>query len=407
MKAVLDVDTGVWARLLPTGDPSSPNMFPEPRIGAASLAFNTALVGLDRSSASDTIIFGGQDSTGRYLNDIWILRAYNSTITHSGEKWPGFGDGEVQAGTTASGAGVTVSYLTQCAQNLVASSSSSTSVSGSPSGQNHQPNPTGVQTPQGTLRSEFDTSILHKTLSPISLAIAFVSIILIRLSFPAISANPSSMEHRLGTLYLGIIIGIIAYAVGIVGFVIALTSTKSITSSGGSFFRTSHGRAGLIFFLLFYAVTPLFFIFPWFRARISRGILYSNPHDSSQDSGAILGEKIGVNETQRVASPSQSAPEIHSLESSLPSRRQRTNSGPGLFPRWQDRNSSESSPPVTKGFEVVNRPRRSSTNNRSREIVRSLNELSWLERRRSVGVVVSSEKYGLYNCMLTSAHRLI
>lgn len=390
-KAVLDVDTGVWARLLPTGDPSSPDKFPAPRTGAASFAFNTALVGPDRSSSSDIIIFGGQDVNGHYLNDLWVLRAYNSTITQSGQKWPGFGDGNVQAGVGASGAGVSVNYLSQCANNLSPSSSTSMGTTTTTASTGNKPQSTGGQT--AVSLPQFDTSIVHKALSPISLAITFVSVILIRLSLPAINTSPTSVENRMGLLYLGIIIGIIAYAVGIVGFVVALTSTKSVISSEGSFFRTPHGRGGFVLFLLLYAAIPSLFIFQWFRSKMNRGFLYFYPHDSSnklsQDSGAVLGEKPAVNETHRSASPAQSAPEIHSLESPLPSKRQRTLSGPGLFPRWQDRSSSESSPAVSKGFEVVNRPRKSSTNNRPREIVRSLNDLTWLERRRSVGVVVS------------------
>ncbi|GJJ07332.1 hypothetical protein Clacol_001533 [Clathrus columnatus] len=399
--AVLDVDTGVWARVLPTGDPSSPNMFPEPRVGAAALAFNTALVGPDRASASDIIIFGGQDAaTGQYLNDLWILRAYNSTITQSGEKWPGFGDGKVQSGIAATGAGVTINYLTQCAQSLSTTPSTSTSTSSS-SGQN--PQTTGGKTMAPS--REFNTSVAHKILSPASLAIAYVPIVLIRLFLPAVNTGSSSTAHRTSILYVGVIIGIIAYAAGVAGFIIALTTTTSTTFREGSFLRTPHGRGGFILFLLFYAIVPSLFIVPWIRARMNRGLLYSSPQNSSnklsQDSGAVLGEKLGVNETQRAASPAQSAPETHSIETSPPTKRQRTTSGPGLFPRWSEQSSESVSPPVNKGFEVVNRPRRLSTNNRPKEVVRSLNDLSWLERRRSVGVVADLD-YALAHLGQTS-----
>ena len=68
-------------------------------------------------AASDTIIFGGRDVNGTYLSDVWILRAYNATLTKTNATWSGF-QGSLQSGADANGQGVTVQYLSQCAAGL-------------------------------------------------------------------------------------------------------------------------------------------------------------------------------------------------------------------------------------------------------------------------------------------------
>ena len=107
---MLNVQTGAWARVLPAGDPGTTGTpaFPSPREGAAVFSFTSALVGSDRSTATDTIVFGGRDENNNYLSELWILRAYNGVIQSSGEHWSGYGDGKLTTGTNATGAGVTI-----------------------------------------------------------------------------------------------------------------------------------------------------------------------------------------------------------------------------------------------------------------------------------------------------------
>jgi hypothetical protein len=120
---VLNVDQGVWSRVLPACDPgngtntgigigTAPLGQPEcpvPREGAAVVSSRTNLI-TGALDASDTIVFGGRDRNGTYLNDVWLLRATNATITRSNQTdWgAGYGNGVLQSGRFQNGQGVTV-----------------------------------------------------------------------------------------------------------------------------------------------------------------------------------------------------------------------------------------------------------------------------------------------------------
>lgn len=58
VKAVLDVNTGTWARILPSGDPGKDGSetFPTPRDGAAVVGYSLALVGGSRATSSDYLV---------------------------------------------------------------------------------------------------------------------------------------------------------------------------------------------------------------------------------------------------------------------------------------------------------------------------------------------------------------
>ena len=145
---VLTLHTGDWARVLPSGDPSSSDgkpKFPVPRQGAAALAWNGPLVGSTSLPVTDTIIFGGSDVNGTYLSDVWLLRAYNGAVTSSNQKWSGYGSGSLTTGISADGQGVTVQYLSECATFLGTSTPSSTAATGSTtSGAGSNPSSTGT-----------------------------------------------------------------------------------------------------------------------------------------------------------------------------------------------------------------------------------------------------------------------
>lgn len=418
VKAVLDVSAGTWARVLPAGDPGSGSpTFPTPREGAAALSFPSALVGGSMVPASDTIVFGGRDAQGSYLNEVWILRAYNGTITQSGSKWPGFGNGQLETGVSASGAGVSIQYQSQCAQSLNPTSTSS-STSGTTTGVG-SPSQTG--SPGPSKLSTFNVSNGHKILSPVSLALALAVIIIARLASPAVD-NSISTEYHPVLLYVTAFAGMVAYAAGIAGFAISLTSTTRSSptfqrrdgTSPDVFLKTVHGQAGLALFIGLYGLVPILTLSLWVARRITCIPPVSQVYDDAQgksshdqDSGPLTGEKDPAT-ARRPASPAQSAPEVPSTtSSSVRDRRLRTQSVPGLFPGWtRDKESSENSEagPSTssKGFEVVNRPRRASggmvlypprdfTHRPRVDLIRSLGDISWLERRRSVGVVVSKD----------------
>lgn len=58
VQAILDINTGTWTRILPSGDPdASGNVhFPGPRAGASVLSYQSGLVGSSRNSSADTLV---------------------------------------------------------------------------------------------------------------------------------------------------------------------------------------------------------------------------------------------------------------------------------------------------------------------------------------------------------------
>ncbi|KIJ56497.1 hypothetical protein M422DRAFT_22661 [Sphaerobolus stellatus SS14] len=410
--AVLDVDGGTWARVLPAGDPSSPSPFPSPREGAAALSIPNALIGSNRSVGSDIIVFGGRDANGNYLNDLWILRAYNGTINHSGGSWAGFGDGQLQSGADASGAGVTVDYLSQCAVKIMPNSSSTSTSTSTTKSSTSTPKSSPTSTNPGSGPSsvsdvaQFDVSVTHKVLPPVSIATLLGAVVLLRYSLPSSSAPSSS---QVASWYIAISVLFAAYAVGVAGFAISFTSLshpestlkRRESTSSIPFLPTGHARAGFALFILLYGVFTVLAVGTWLRRRLKQINHPENLTDEKEpmDGGLGIHEKpLSPGTTpgdERPPSPSQSAPEMHSRDSSLPSGRARTFSGPGILPGWRKQRisaseGSDQAPSAYKGFEVTNRPRRVSAAGAlhpARDLLRSLNDLSWLERRRSVGAV--------------------
>ncbi|KIJ70578.1 hypothetical protein HYDPIDRAFT_77775, partial [Hydnomerulius pinastri MD-312] len=166
--AVLDIETGTWSRVLPAGDPGTTGVpaYPSAREGAVAYSFAEALVGEDRSIGADTIVFGGEDEHGNYLNEVWILRAYNGTISSTNASWDG-PTGQLQTGINANGAGVTIQYMTQCAAQLMAPPTT-TSMGGGPTGTA----PTSYQSFEA-----YDVSLVHKLFAPLSIALILPAIL--------------------------------------------------------------------------------------------------------------------------------------------------------------------------------------------------------------------------------------
>lgn len=55
---MLDINTGSWTRVLPSGDPGAAGkpVWPTPREGSAAFSHNKGLVGQSRDAVSDTIV---------------------------------------------------------------------------------------------------------------------------------------------------------------------------------------------------------------------------------------------------------------------------------------------------------------------------------------------------------------
>jgi hypothetical protein len=400
VQAILDINAGTWSRILPSGDPgTSGNVaFPSPREGAAVLSFPTNLVGNTKTTASDTIVFGGRDATSKYLSEVWLLRAYNGAVTSSNQKWSGFGDGKLQTGVNANGAGVVMQYMTGCASAIAAPSSSTSSPTSGPSPSATQP---------GTQSSDqlYDISTTHKILAPLSIGLLLPAIILLRLASP--SSGPSHpKEHNIAPSYISAFIGIGAYGVGITGLVSSFTTIRSTPSiqrrsSSNLTLRTGHGVAGLALFICLYGLVPFLYLLRACRRPLHRRWTKDKPELSqARDNSTDTREKLALPNADS-ASVTQSAG-IPTPPAS-PRRRVPSWGGYSLWqgsraqePRASSDTESNASLPATqpRAFEVVNRPqrtRRASTNGpnlRGSSAQRTLVDLGWLERRRSLNAVV-------------------
>ena len=421
---VLDINGGSWARVLPSGDPGSTGAvtYPQPRSGAASISFPSGLVGSSRGLYSDTIIFGGKDGSGQYLSDMWVLRAYGASVTQSGQQWSGFGGGNLQTGVNANGAGVSVQYISTCAKAIGTQKSTQTGpVHGSPT---NPPSSSSPSFPFGGRFYPYDTSFVHKSLAPISLALLFPTVIFYRLSLPPTSGPP--LQLSFGLRCASVLILIAAYGAGLAGLVSSFTSISTSGTGSGSFSRravsskailkTAHGQVGLALFVALYGLIPALFVASILRWRMfasSKDIVGKIRAERSRNDSSDTAEKLNSFRTAAdssqqgvVRTPAPPSSPEPTLTQSTPSRRQF-----GLWFRSKDVKSpsetpSESESPVQRTFEVVSRPNRTrhpsaggtptfyEHAHRSSNMPRNLSELSWLERRRSVNVMVRSQVNG-------------
>ena len=389
--------------------------YPGPRSGPAAIAYQGGLIGQSRNKSSDTIVFGGQDVNGKYLSEVWLLRAYNGVITQSGDKsWEGFGDGQLQSGSNASGTGVTNTYLGSCATQLSPDvlPPSSTSTPSSPT-------PSGNAVPV----SLYDVSVIHKTLAPISIALVLPMILAYRLSSPSLKSSAEQGHNPFSTSIL-LVSGFLIFGLGITGLVTSFTSISyrpSLVKRDRSslYLRTGHGIAGAVLSAAFYVAFPVGFLLSVFMR-----------HHSRQRNSLLRGEAEKIT----VRSPTISTVMLDGHPDHPPSthppstNHSRSHSSTGLLQFWKRsmdqgtsvdadefgaRDPPSPSPRPTKGFEVVNRPKstqRASSHSMSglldyspprpgAYIPMRLKDMSWLNRRRMVNTVVStycSWYYGVF-----------
>ena len=360
---------------------------------------------------------------------MWLLRAYGASVTQSGQQWSGFGNGNRQTGVNANGAGVSVQYITTCAKAI---GSSQSSPSGSGHGSPTEP-PSSSSTSSSARQSyPFDTSFIHKSLAPISLALLHPTVIFYRLSLPSTSGPP--LQLSFGLRWASILILIVAYGVGLAGLVYSFTSistsgtgnarlsVRSIPSN--AVLKTGHGQAGLALFIALYGLIPLLFLASYLRWRIFAsstaivGKIRERTRADSSDTAEKLNSYRTAADTNQQGAVRSSAPP--SSPGHTPSRKP-----VGLWFRSKDvkgssETASESESPVQRTFEVINRPARTRNpsasgtpifhehaHNRSSNVPRNLSELSWLERRRSVNAMVRTKVNGQGHLTEMEAHRAI
>lgn len=400
--SILDTETGTWSRVLPAGDPGTSGVptFPTPREGAVAYSFSEALVGSNRNAAADTIVFGGQDENGTYLDEVWILRAYNGVVTASNSSWGGPG-GQLETGINANGAGVTIQYMTQCASQL--ESFPTTTTSGTASA-------TATTTPMPISHSFdlYDVSFAHKLAAPLSVALLLPAILLARFALPpAKLTHPTNLKGPL--VYSALVVAVSAYGVGLAGLVTSFTSIRSTMtttkrSASSLILQTGHGIAGLILVVALYVVIPLLYLLSFFRSARRRHqketIDRPEPaasHADSVDTAEKLASNLAPQQMQYPPSPPASPrARLHSWGGSSFWLGRRSREGRASI----DSESMHSAGPQ-RAFEVVNRPariRRASINGlaypnienyqRVPAVPRSLGDIDWLDRRRSLNAVV-------------------
>ncbi|KAK0206538.1 hypothetical protein DFS33DRAFT_1420130 [Desarmillaria ectypa] len=411
--AILDVNTGSWSRVLPSGDPgnSGTQAFPSPRQGSSAFAYSQALVGGSRSNASDTIIFGGQDASGQYLSDVWILRAYSGTITSSNLQWSGYGTGALETGANASGAHVTVEYMTKCASALSAVSTSSSSSSSKPSSTSTSTSPSSPSN-SSTPLPLYDTSFYHKLFAPLSLTLFLPALLLFRTFSSSFNDDATPMKAT-SWVYLSAILIIASYGMGIAALALSFTTISMARSlakrdSSSIILKTGHGQAGLAFFIGLYGLVPILAFLSVYLRRRSGGSSGEaeiaidkdqyREHTNSEDSG----EKAATSSRDPNTSITQSA--LYSSRPGSPRPRSQSLNTSNMMrisnegrPSSASDSDSFASGGPQRGFEVVNRPTRRRKPNdswlnippadASQHAQRTLADIDWLQRRRSLNAV--------------------
>ncbi|KAJ7179146.1 hypothetical protein C8R46DRAFT_941643, partial [Mycena filopes] len=391
--AVLNIATQSWTRVLPSGDPgtSGTPSFPTPREGSVAVMSPLSLVGNSRTTSSDILVFGGRDVAGNYLSELWLLRAYNALVTPTNLKWSGFGDGQLQTGVNANGAGVENQFITSgCAAALTPSSSasspSSTSTSTSPPG-------TGGESNDPTPASSLNTSLLHKLFAPLSVALLLPAFLLFR--FTSLSFNSSSNRALPRPwFYASGLLALAGYGLGVAGIATSFTTISSSDAAQPVTLSTVHGRAGLALFICLYGLIPLLALI---HALTKKHAPLLETNDARKRADSDVTEKDRSPRSTHSPSPPASP-------------RRRTHSwGPSSWGKTRedslsiDSGSAEMGDPFNptpphRGFEVLNRPARTRRASGSRLGVplthmsqgigsHSLGDLDWLNRRRSLTAV--------------------
>lgn len=331
------------------------------------------------------------------------------SLSSSNQTWQGFGNGALQSGVDASGSGVSIQYISSCAKAVAPSATQTTSSSSSTS-QTQGPSQGSGHTGSSAIVFPFDTAVTHKALSPVSVALLLISVIVYRIS---LQSTTSSLTPKGGLILTGLSISIfvMAFAVGVAGIAAAFSTITSTSGSGtvlkrsthsGVQLKTGHGKAGLAFFVLLYGTMALVLASAMFSSKPSSK---AAPEPESTD------EKDPF---PAVTSRQSSTP--NDPDSPVGETRVRTRSWassylwPGRAGGKLGRKSSESaaeseaSAVPTRSFEVLNRggPRarrpsmpgftigNPSESGHRGALSQSLSDLNWLDRRRSVNAVVSA-----------------
>ena len=326
---------------------------------------------------------------------MWLLRGYAGSVTSTNQKWTGFGNGKLQTGVNADGSGVRVTFMTECASLL---SNSTTSNSTSNSTSNPTPNPTGPTKSTPFLLNVYNTSLLHKLLAPLSLVIFFPILLFFRWINTAVKVELTPERRVFMAVFVTLAFG--AYGVGLAGLVLSFTTISNKLSTQNLHLKTTHGIAGLSFFLVLYGLVPFLYL-------AASALFGPHPSVSDQSQSRTTPNSIEINEKSD-ALPLQSSlsPSVHNTSppSSPRPRSVSWDAFNALRPSTDEGLSCDSTPSATpqRGFEVVNRPNRSRKassfpgSSQPPPTTRALGEIDWLLRRRAVHAVVRCHSFILF-----------
>ena len=323
---------------------------------------------------------------------MWLLRGYAGSVTSTNQTWTGFGNGQLQTGVNADGSGVRVTFMTECASLLSSSSASNSSSNSTPS---PAPNSTVPTKPTPFPSNFYNTSLLHKLLAPLSLAILFPTLLFFRWINMDVRSELTPERRVFMTVFVILALG--AYGVGLAGLVLSFTTISNTLLIQNLHLKTTHGIAGLSFSLVLYGLIPFLYL--------ASALFGPHPGLSVQIQSRTAPNSIEINEiTDALPLQSSLSPSVHNT-SPPSSPRLRTVSWDAyntLRPSTDEGLSSDSTPsPTPRGFEVVNRPNRSRKasgtwptsdsfpgSSQPLPTTRALGEIDWLLRRRAVHAVV-------------------
>ena len=337
-------------------------------------------------------MFGGQDASGNYLSDIWLLRAYNGSASASDPIWSGYGNGQLETGIGASGSGVKMQFPNTCATFISTPKTTTTTTTSSSA----QPTSTNATNSNPSPKTIYNTSIVHKILAPISVALLLPTTVYFRMTLSAFT-DYQLPERQPHWFFAAATVALVAYALGIVGLALSFSSISSTTPSSSVILRTGHGQAGLALFICLYGIVPVLFLMHYFLAHTTSS---SDVRSDETDPRVNLTSEKPGSTPGPVGSMTQSA---HT--SPPPSPPARPRSLGFVWPRTAEGaissdTESITSSPAHRGFEVLNRPPRhrrpsgswahaySESSYQQPLSLRSLGDVDWLLRRRSLNAVV-------------------
>ncbi|KAG0149707.1 hypothetical protein CROQUDRAFT_653263 [Cronartium quercuum f. sp. fusiforme G11] len=257
---VLDIGSGVWARVVPGHKEGE--IF-TPKTGIIALALSGSVGKSTTKGTTDILVYGGIDvSTGQGSNELWILRLHPARMTGNG--------------TTS---GVTMSYLPSCVTPTPSNSvNSSTGSSDSGSG-----------TSSSVSRSDLTVSDIHTFLTTIPLATLLLSITALRYEEPGLLSFSRMWRMprlwALLTAWAGLLFSLIGLILGVIAGLThtRLNSRTPSPSSSKSRFRRSlfkddsdvnisastaltnstHSKLGLAIMAAGFVVVPTLYLSSW------------------------------------------------------------------------------------------------------------------------------------------------